>query len=252
MASTQFDKTRDQVVEFLTKKNDFKTYQRNTTLQTKHIKALINVQAFGACQDYEKMRDAVEDAIMTLYYDDQTHSICNCCSDTHYNTHIVGQCRDGCCDHGVDIMCDGCGTWDEEEGVWRCEACQDAHEEEEEEDDVHKCAVCHEKQDKGYSTCCEECGLLTCEDCLEAYSGACCPCGDEKEKDNDYCSICNVLTNTKNCVTSKSCCVCQEITFCDDCVKEYKGDDCSHSWETHHICVKCEEVEKKINLTQGA
>ena len=72
------------------------------------------------------------------------------------------------------------------------------------------------------------------------------------EEDNDYCPICNVLTNTKNCATSKSCCVCQEITFCDDCVKKCEGEDCSHEWETHHVCVKCEEVEKKINLTQGA
>ena len=48
-------------------------------------------------------------------------------------------------------------------------------------EDIHDCAVCNEKQDKEYSTCCEECGLLTCEDCLKVYSGACCRCGDEKE-----------------------------------------------------------------------
>jgi hypothetical protein len=72
------------------------------------------------------------------------------------------------------------------------------------------------------------------------------------KEENDFCPICNVLTNTQNCATSKSCCVCLEITFCDDCVKKCKGDDCSHSWETHHICARCEEDEKKINLTQGA
>jgi hypothetical protein len=94
---------------------------------------------------------------------------------------------------------------------------------------------CRQMSDCHY---CEECGKHEHEGC---------ECEEEEEEDNndnDYCPICNVLTNTKNCAMSKSCCMCLEITFCDDCVKECEPNlsgDCSHDWETHHICGKCQE-----------
>jgi len=64
---------------------------------------------------------------------------------------------------------------------------------------------------------------------------------EEYTGDNDYCPICNVLTNTKNCCMSRSCCKCLEITFCDECGKDCEDMDCSHDWETHWICCKCSE-----------
>lgn len=57
------------------------------------------------------------------------------------------------------------------------------------EEDIHKCGMCEEEQDKEYSTCCEECGLLTCEDCLKTYSGVCCRCVEEDNPpdEEEYC-----------------------------------------------------------------
>jgi hypothetical protein len=61
-------------------------------------------------------------------------------------------------------------------------------------DEAHTCGVCQEKQDNEYSTCCEACGLMTCEDCLnpvlicarcdeeesyESYTRPCMECGEE-------------------------------------------------------------------------
>ena len=52
---------------------------------------------------------------------------------------------------------------------------------EREEADVHNCGVCEERQDKEYSTCCEECGLMTCEDCLNS-AEVCVRCVEEQEE----------------------------------------------------------------------
>jgi hypothetical protein len=59
---------------------------------------------------------------------------------------------------------------------------------------------------------------------------------------NDYCPICDKLTNTKTCAMSKTCCKCLVETFCDECVSENEDDeDCDHGWETHHICFNCKD-----------
>ena len=62
---------------------------------------------------------------------------------------------------------------------------------------------------------------------------------EEENEDNDYCPVCNELTNTKNSCCSRTCCVCLEETFCENCVEDCEDKDCSHDWETHCICVKC-------------
>ena len=63
-----------------------------------------------------------------------------------------------------------------------------------------------------------------------------------EHEDNDYCPLCNVLTNTKTCAMSRTCCNCREITFCDDCGSdrdECSDKDCWHEWETHFVCDRC-------------
>jgi hypothetical protein len=60
-----------------------------------------------------------------------------------------------------------------------------------------------------------------------------------ENQDNGYCPLCNELTNTKNSCWSRTCCVCLEMTFCEDCVEDCEDKDCSHDWETHCICAKC-------------
>jgi hypothetical protein len=63
----------------------------------------------------------------------------------------------------------------------------------------------------------------------------------EAEEDNDYCPLCNNLTNTKNERTGHTCCKCLEETFCDECGDDCEDMDCSHDWETHWVCCKCAE-----------
>ena len=58
---------------------------------------------------------------------------CDCCGDKTLNQGCGkmvnrGCCSNGACDHGVDVLCGECGTWDEEDEVWRCPDCQEEHE----------------------------------------------------------------------------------------------------------------------------
>jgi hypothetical protein len=64
-----------------------------------------------------------------------------------------------------------CGNYNEDK-EWFCENCG-------EDAEIHQCGVCEETQVKGYSTCCEDCGLMTCKDCLKIYSGICCRCAED-------------------------------------------------------------------------
>ena len=185
-------------------------------------------------QDYNEQRslyDEVENLIINHLYMEGEIAACDCCSDTHTKYHIVGQCLDGKCPDSVDSLCDDCGKWDYKVGVWRCSDCQEKHvKEEEEEDNMEDCDCCgytHHSEDK----CPNE---ATAKHYVNWRK-------EEEDEDNDYCPICDVLTNTKNCAASMTCCKCQEDTFCDKCVEEYEGEgDCSHDWETHHICAKCQ------------
>jgi len=64
--------------------------------------------------------------------------ICGCCDqrveeDGSGNMVNQGCCSDGRCEHEpkIEVLCGECGTWDEEDEVWRCPECQEEHEEEE-------------------------------------------------------------------------------------------------------------------------
>jgi hypothetical protein len=117
-------------------------------------------------------------------------------------------------------------------GLWNntlCEKCG----EEDVEDDPPSCETCKKPVWSNNDVYQKVHNCIVCQDCF-----------DENEKaheDNDYCPICNKLTNTKICCWSRTCCVCLEMTFCDDCVTDCEDKNCSHDWETHCICAKCEE-----------
>ena len=62
--------------------------------------------------------------------------ICGCCDEelrgTGFSNMVnMGCCSDGRCEHEpqIEVLCGECGTWDEEDEVWRCPDCQEEHEE---------------------------------------------------------------------------------------------------------------------------
>lgn len=107
---------------------------------------------------------------------------CGCCEEKLLNQgcgDIVnrGCCSDGRCAHEppIEALCGSCGTWDEEDEVWRCPDCQEKHEEDEEEG--CGCGVC--SRCVADDTCAAQCGdkgtitvvgkdgtsSLVCKDC---------------------------------------------------------------------------------------
>jgi len=126
------------------------------------------------------------------------------------------------------------------------------------EEDKPICGCCDEPTNPdGYGStanvgCCEDCDIrVMCKDCglwdEEDEVWRCPDCQEEHDENKEaheedgYCPICNKLTNTKNSCCSRTCCVCLEETFCEKCVKDCEDKDCSHDWDTHCICSKCEE-----------
>ena len=70
---------------------------------------------------------------MTDQYDEEDKPICGCCDEALLNEgcgDLVnrGCCSDGACDKQIEALCGECGTWDEEDEVWRCPDCQEEHE----------------------------------------------------------------------------------------------------------------------------
>ena len=120
-------------------------------------------------QDYNEQRslyDKVENLIISHLYDEGEIATCDCCSDTHTKYHIVGQCLDGKCPDSVDSLCDDCGKWDYEAGVWRCADCQDKHVKEEEEDNCESftrtCLEC----DDDFTPSVEHAKDAVCDECV--------------------------------------------------------------------------------------
>jgi len=160
--------------------------------------------------------------------------ICGCCdqrvADSGCGDMVNhGCCSDGRCEHEpkIEVLCGECGTWDEEDEVWRCPDCQEQHEAKVEWEKREKCP----------------CGLTLSDDdmALEKVHDVrlCEGCYEENKKAHDYCPVCNELTNTKNSCCSRTCCVCLEETFCEKCVKDCEDKDCNHDWQTHCVCAKC-------------
>jgi hypothetical protein len=102
--------------------------------------------------------------------------------------------------------------------------------------DLHyECGKCGEFGDLNDMDLCKDCFKEEEEEVASNSSSS---------SDNDYCPDCNVLTNTKTCAMSRTCCKCRVITFCEGCGSdrdECPDKECWHDWETHWICDGCKK-----------
>jgi hypothetical protein len=80
---------------------------------------------------------------MTDQYEEEDKPICGCCDEVLLNEGCGDNVNRGCCSDGdcnqeppIEALCGSCGTWDEEDQVWRCPDCQEEHENEKWEDDA--------------------------------------------------------------------------------------------------------------------
>ena len=100
---------------------------------------------------------------------------CDCCGESLLNQGCGkmvnrGCCSNGDCARGVEALCGECGTWDEEDEVWRCPDCQDYHENQK-----------HDKQPPACQTCKKPCwsdddevqfvihGCAVCKECFDEH-----------------------------------------------------------------------------------
>jgi len=109
---------------------------------------------------------------MTDIYNEEDKPICGCCDEALLNDGCGmmvnrGCCSDGDCDKQIEALCGECGTWDEEDQVWRCPDCQEKHE------NNDYCPACNEltntKNYCGSRTCCVCLEMTFCEKCVKDY-----------------------------------------------------------------------------------
>jgi hypothetical protein len=128
---------------------------------------------------------------MTDQYDEEDKPICGCCDEELLNEGFgnmvnMGCCSDGRCAHEpqIEALCGDCGTWDEEDEVWRCPDCQEQHEAEKHNDDPPSCEKC--KQPCWSNNDCWQMidGCAVCQDCFDENEAKVewekrekCPCG---------------------------------------------------------------------------
>ena len=109
--------------------------------------------------------------------------ICGCCNqrvkqDGCGDMVNHGCCSDGACDQEpkIEILCGECGTWDEEEQVWRCPDCQEEAEEHvrNTEHSVRPCETCDKtawRKSRGATKADDVFqkvhGCIVCQDCFE-------------------------------------------------------------------------------------
>jgi hypothetical protein len=119
------------------------------------------------------------------------------------------------------------------------------------------CADCHadNTDDCPLRDHCQQCNAIMkddhegwwCNEDGEAIGGDwyCAPC--QERAGGMACPICDRSNGNFKCQTmSSSCCVCERIDFCDDCVtkKDEGWFPCSHDWEGgHNVCAECEKLD---------
>jgi len=104
------------------------------------------IEAVGD-EDEDEQRGTCEDCPAKLSGDDKGDRcqdcqeqydllICGCCDERVENSGFGSSVNQGCCSDGacghepkIEVLCGDCGTWDEEDEVWRCPDCQEEHEE---------------------------------------------------------------------------------------------------------------------------
>jgi len=105
---------------------------------------------------------------------------CGCCDEKTLNQGCGKMVNRGCCSDGdcnqdppIEALCGECGTWDEEDEVWRCPDCQEEHEAEIEWEKREKCP----------------CGLTLSDDDMELEKvhdvRLCEGCFEENKKDHE-------------------------------------------------------------------
>ena len=109
---------------------------------------------------------------MTDQYDEEDKPICGCCDEALLNEgcgDIVnrGCCSDGACDKQIEALCGSCGTWDEEDEVWRCPDCQEEHEQQKHNDEPPACETCKKPVWSNNDTWQIIHGCAVCQDCFD-------------------------------------------------------------------------------------
>ena len=117
-----------------------------------------------------------------------------------------------------------------------------------------------EDEECGGEECAPEDG--ECDNCLKKLHGGdnnkwgheylgftslCDMCYEDMQDDAVRCSHCNVIVGSKNDVCCNTCCICQDITLCDDCCPDgtceehHDGcwDECKEYDYPHKVCKKC-------------
>ena len=173
-----------------------------------------------------------------------------------------------------------CGKVKREEGKTfhckKCNRCCCADCGEDEDKLCSECVKCGAKEDERL---CEKCDcdisdesgveffycigreVYFCLDCAPEEEvcdckGDCDMCRPKRDED-EICPLCDGDNgNSKGTAASNSCCFCEGILFCDDCVTPCKKNRaCKHDWEGgHHICNSCIEgmdKDKVKRLTKG-
>ena len=110
-------------------------------------------------------------------------------------------------------------------------------------------------------TMCSRCGKnprqVPPDDCIYTDDYTIC----EVCEDTNNCPLCDAVTGGKTWCDAATCCVCQEITLCNDCCPEVEkgGEHGSGCWSEciengypHRICVRCVYDMKRMTADIAA
>ena len=107
-------------------------------------------------------------AICVSYEIEEDKLICGCCDEATNDDGIGGSANIGCCeDCDIKRMCKDCGTWDEEDEVWRCPDCQEEHEHQKHNDEPPGCETCKKPVWSNNDTWQIIHGCAVCQDCFD-------------------------------------------------------------------------------------
>jgi hypothetical protein len=174
--------------------------------------------------------------------------VCGCCDQRVENSGFGSSVNQGCCSDGacghepkIEVLCGDCGTWDEEDEVWRCPDCQEEH-----EAAAQPCETCKKPVWSNNDVYQKVHGCIVCQDCFDENEEAHEPPepdGDGSGDDTTKCEVCgyvgdSVIVHDWGCValcetcsnidsephcprTSRS----GEAEQCEYCVAEWKERD---------------------------
>jgi hypothetical protein len=111
---------------------------------------------------------------MTDQYEEEDKPICGCCDEVLLNEGCGDNVNRGCCSDGdcnqeppIEALCGSCGTWDEEDEVWRCTDCQEQHEQQKHNDEPPGCETCKKPVWSNNDTWQIIHGCAVCQDCFD-------------------------------------------------------------------------------------